>query len=169
MVWLGIILYFFQPTLKSGLPNILPDNKILGFITVMALITGISKVVDAISDPLVASMSDKCDSKYGRRMPFMRLSAIPYALSVVLIFYVPFSYGSILNALWVGFFLITYYIAYTFFFIPRNALIPEIIRDAKTRVNYYGISTAFFMGSSSFMYAATLFVNMLKNQGLSAL
>ena len=163
------LLYFFQPTLKSGLPNILPDNKILGFITVMALITGISKVVDAISDPLVASMSDKCDSKYGRRMPFMRLSAIPYALSVVLIFYAPFSYGSIFNALWVGFFLVTYYIAYTFFFIPRNALIPEIIRDAKTRVNYYGISTAFFMGSSSFMYAATLFVNMLKNQGLSAL
>ena len=72
------LLYFFRPTLKSGLPNILPDNKILGFITVMALITGISKVVDAISDPLVASMSDKCDSKYGRRMPFMRLSAVLY-------------------------------------------------------------------------------------------
>ena len=46
------LLYFFQPTLKSGLPNILPDNKILGFITVMALITGISKVVDAISYPI---------------------------------------------------------------------------------------------------------------------
>lgn len=163
------LLYFFQPTVKSGLPNILPDNKILGFITVMALITGISKVVDAVSDPLVASMSDKCDSKYGRRMPFMRVSAIPYALSVVLIFYAPFGYGSIFNALWVGFFLFAYYIAYTFFFIPRNALIPEIIKDAKMRVNYYGISTAFFMGSSSFMYAATLFVNMLKNRGLSAL
>lgn len=50
------LLYFFQPTVKSGLPNILPDYKILGFITVMALITGISKVVDAISDPLVVSI-----------------------------------------------------------------------------------------------------------------
>lgn len=50
------LLYFFQPTVKSGLLNILPDNKILGFITVMALITGISKVVDAISDPLVVSI-----------------------------------------------------------------------------------------------------------------
>lgn len=50
------LLYFFRPTLKSGLPNILSDNKILGFITVMALITGISKVVDAISDPIIASV-----------------------------------------------------------------------------------------------------------------
>ncbi|MCI6113755.1 MAG: MFS transporter [Spirochaetales bacterium] len=163
------LLYFFQPTSKSGLPNLLPDNKLLGFITVMALITGISKVVDAISDPLVAGMSDKCESKHGRRMPFMRASAIPYAFSVVLIFYVPFRNGSTLNAIWVGFFLITYYIAYTFYFIPRNALIPEIIKDVKMRVNYYGVSTAFFMGSSSFMYAATLFVNMIKNRGISAL
>ena len=62
------------------------------------------------------------------------------------------------------------YTAYTFYFIPRNALVPEIIPDAKDRVGYYGISTAFFMGSSSFMYAATAFVNLLKQHaGLSAL
>ena len=65
--------------------------------------------------------------------------------------------------------MITYYISYTFFFIPRNALVPEIIPDTKVRVGYYGVSTAFFMGSSSFMYAATLFVNLLKNAGLSPL
>ena len=40
---------------------------------------------------------------------------------------------------------------------------PEVIPDAKDRVGYYGISTAFFMGSSSFMYAATLFVNLIKS------
>ena len=67
------------------------------------------------------------------------------------------------------FFLVVYYTAYTFFFIPRNALVPEIIPDAKDRVGYYGISTVFFMGTSSFMYAATLFVDILKNAGLSPL
>ena len=163
------LLYFFQPTVKSGLPALLPQNKLLGFITIMALITGLGKIVDAITDPLVAALSDKCTHKAGRRMPFLRYAAIPYALSVLLIFYAPFRSGSIGNALWVGFFLIAYYTAYTFFFIPRNALVPEIIPDAKVRVGYYGVSTAFFMGSSSFMYAATLFVNMLKNVGLSPL
>ena len=163
------LLYFFQPTAKSGLPLILPQNKLLGFITIMALITAIGKVIDAVTDPLVASLSDRCTHKAGRRIPFLRYAALPYALSVLLIFYAPFKEGSVGNAIWVGFFLITYYTAYTFFFIPRNALVPEIIPDAKVRVGYYGISTVFFMGSSSFMYAATLFVNLLKDAGLSAL
>lgn len=161
------LLYFFQPTEKSGLPNLLPDNRLLGFITIMALITAIGKVVDAVTDPVVASLSDKCTHKAGRRMPFLRYAALPYALSVLLIFYAPFKAGSVANAVWVGFFLIVYYTAYTFYFIPRNALVPEIISDTKVRVGYYGISTAFFMGSSSFMYAATLFVDMLKKAGLT--
>ena len=163
------LLYFFQPTVKSGLPNLLPQNKLLGFITVMALLTGIGKVIDAITDPLVASISDKCTHKDGRRMPFLKYAAVPYAVSVLMIFMAPFKSGSIANVIWVGFFLIAYYTAYTFFFIPRNALVPEVIPDAKDRVGYYGISTAFFMGSSSFMYAATLFVNIIKNLGADAL
>ncbi|MBQ8210582.1 MAG: MFS transporter [Clostridia bacterium] len=163
------LLYFFQPTVKSGLPTLLPENKLLGFITIMALITAVGKIVDAVTDPIVASLSDKCTNKAGRRMPFLRYAAIPYALSVLLIFFAPFAEGSAANAVWVGFFLVSYYTAYTFYFIPRNALVPEIIPDAKVRVGYYGVSTVFFMGSSSFMYAATLFVDMLKNAGLSAL
>ena len=163
------LVYFFQPTVKSGLPNLLPQNKLLGFLTVMAVLTGLSKVVDAITDPWVANLSDKCTHKDGRRMPFLRYAAVPYALSVWAIFMAPFGPGSLANVLWVGFFLVTYYTAYTFFFIPRNALVPEIIPDAKDRVGYYGISTAFFMGSSSFMYAATLFVDLIKKQGVSPL
>ncbi len=163
------LLYFFQPTAKSGLPLLLPENKLFGFITVMALITAIGKIIDAVTDPIVASLSDKCTHKAGRRMPFLRYAAIPYALSVLLIFYAPFTEGSVANAIWVGFFIVSYYTAYTLFFIPRSALVPEIIPDAKVRVGYYGISTVFFMGSSSFMYAATLFVNILKNAGFSPL
>ena len=163
------LLYFFQPTVKSGLPSLLPENKFLGFLTVMALITGLGKIVDAVTDPWVASLSDKCTHKDGRRMPFLKYAAIPYAVSVLMIFMAPFKQGSVANAVWVCFFLIAYYTSYTFFFIPRNALIPEVIPDAKDRVGYYGISTAFFMGSSSFMYAATAFVNIFKNMGVSAL
>lgn len=163
------LLYFFQPTAKSGLPGLLPDHKLFGFLTIMALLTALGKLIDAITDPLVASFSDRCNSKDGRRMPFMRRAALPYALSVLLIFFAPFSNGSVWNAVWVGIFLLSYYVSYTFFFIPRNALVPEIIPDAKDRVEYYGISTAFFMGSSSFMYAATLFVDLLKQRGISPL
>ncbi len=162
------LLYFYQPdTEKSGIIQLLPENKILGIITVMAFITAVGKIVDAVTDPLVASWSDKCKHKLGRRIPFLRYAAIPYAVSVLMIFYAPFEQGSALNAVWVGFFLVAYYTSYTLYCIPKNALIPEIIPDANVRVGYYGISTVFFMGSSSFMYAATLFVSIIKkNFGL---
>lgn len=163
------LLYFFQPTVKSGIPNLLPQNKFLGFLTVMALLTGLGKVIDAVTDPWVANLSDRCTHRDGRRMPFLKYAAVPYAVSVLMIFMAPFPAGSAANAIWVGVFLVAYYTAYTFFFIPRNALIPEVIPDADDRVVYYGISTAFFMGSSSFMYAATLFVNLIKGLGVSAL
>lgn len=163
------LLYFYQPTVKSGLPVLIGQNKLFGFITIMALITAIGKVVDAVTDPLVATLSDKCNHKDGRRMPFMKWAAFPYALSVLMIFYAPFKENSIFNAIWVGFFLVLYYVAYTVYFIPRNALVPEILPNANERVSYYGISTAFFMGSSSFMYAATLFVSLLKGMGLTPL
>ena len=163
------LLYFFQPTVKSGIPSLLPQNKLFGFITVMALLTGLGKVIDAVTDPWVANLSDRCTHKDGRRMPFLKYAAVPYALSVLMIFMAPFTPGSLANAIWVGFFLIAYYTAYTFFFIPGNALIPEVIPDANDRIGYYSISTAFFMGSSSFMYAATLFVDIIKGMGVSAL
>lgn len=163
------LLYFFQPTAASGLPGLLPESKLLGYITIMAVLTGISKIVDAVTDPLVANISDKCKSAQGRRMPFMRIAAVPYALCVVLIFLAPFSESSVGNAIWVGFFLVAYYVFYTVYYIPNRALIPEIIPDAKQRVSAYALSTVFFMGSSAFMYAATLFVSLFKRAGLDAL
>ncbi|MEG2456834.1 MAG: MFS transporter, partial [Clostridia bacterium] len=163
------LLYFFQPTIKSGLPSLLTDNKLFGFFTVMAIITGISKVVDAVTDPWVANMSDRCKSPNGRRMPFLRFAAIPYALCTVLIFYAPFSPGSVGNTIWVGFFVIAYYVFYTLFSIPHRALIPEIIPDPKERVGVYTISTVFFMGSSAIMYAAPMVVGLFKKAGMSPL
>ena len=160
------LLYFYQPTAKSGILSLLPENKFLGFITIMALLTAIGKILDAISDPIVAQLSDRCTSKYGRRMPFLRIGAIPYALCVFLVFMAPFNPGSVWNAIWVGVFLVLYYTAYTIFFIPHRALVPEIIPDPKERVGYYAVSTAFFMGSSAVMYATTLFVSFFKNMGM---
>ena len=84
------LIYFFQPTVKSGISNLLPQNKLLGYITVMSVITALSKLVDAVTDPLVANLSDKSTNPEGRRMPFLKKAGLPYALSVFLIFMAPF-------------------------------------------------------------------------------
>ncbi len=163
------LLYIYQPTVASGIISLMPSSKFLGFITIMALLTGIGKIVDAVTDPLVANLSDKLNSRFGRRMTLMRISALPYALSAFLIFMAPFNAGSAGNAVWVGVWLVVYYTSYTFYYIPQRALIPEIIPDSKKRVGYYAVSTALFMGSSAVMYATTLFVSFFKNAGYTAI
>jgi len=136
----------------------LPETKIFGFFTVIAFIILISKIVDAITDPLVANFSDKSKNPKGRRIPMMRFAAIPYALSAFMVYMAPFNVsdntGRILNAVWVAIFIVLYYTFYTVYSIPHKALIPEIIPNPHDRVKAYTISTVFFMGSSSVCYLA---------------
>lgn len=136
----------------------LPETKIFGFFTVIAFIILISKIVDAITDPLVANFSDKSKNPKGRRIPMMRFAAIPYALSAFMVYMAPFNVndntGRILNAVWVAIFIVLYYTFYTIYSIPHKALIPELIPNPHDRVKAYTISTVFFMGSSSVCYLA---------------
>lgn len=136
----------------------LPETKIFGFFTIIAFILLISKVVDAITDPIVANLSDKSKHPKGRRIPMMRFAAIPYALSALMVYMAPFDVtsggGRIANAVWVALFIVLYYTFYTVYSIPQKALIPEIIPNPHDRVKAYTISTVFFMGSSSVCYLA---------------
>jgi glycoside/pentoside/hexuronide:cation symporter, GPH family len=47
------------------------------------------KVWDAVNDPLVGMLSDRTNSRWGRRYPWMFLTAIPFGLSYFLIWIVP--------------------------------------------------------------------------------
>ncbi len=72
---------FYLPTdadLKGGAQQyIVPGLVIGGFLTILGLITALSRVFDAVTDPLIASMSDRSKNKCGRRIPFMQYAAIP--------------------------------------------------------------------------------------------
>ncbi len=84
---------FYQPdpaALKAGQPIFIPQGRvILGALTVLGAITAFGRVFDAVTDPMIASFSDRCKSKAGRRIPFMRAAAIPFALVCVLAFCSP--------------------------------------------------------------------------------
>ena len=76
---------FYLPTqvdIENGaIQYIVPGLVIGGFLTVLGLITALSRVFDAITDPWIASLSDRSKNKRGRRIPFMQYAAVP--LSVV--------------------------------------------------------------------------------------
>lgn len=50
------------------------------------LLIGLGKVYDAVTDPLMGAISDRTDSRFGRRRPYLLLGSIVSALSFVLLF-----------------------------------------------------------------------------------
>ena len=101
---------FYLPTKQSveaGAKFYVPTGLVIGgILTVLGLITFICRIFDAITDPLIASLSDRSKNPKGRRIPFMRIAAIPFAVITVLVFCAPVGHISKINIVWVLVFLI---------------------------------------------------------------
>ena len=82
------LVYFYQPdseTISQGQTVFVPQGlAVLGVVTVVGGITAFARFFDAFVDPAVASLSDRCTSKSGRRMPFLKFAALPLALVLLL-------------------------------------------------------------------------------------
>ncbi|OBX19473.1 hypothetical protein A9995_06890 [Erythrobacter sp. QSSC1-22B] len=91
--------------------------------------------VDAISDPIVGQWSDTARTRWGRRHPFMFLSAIPAAGSLLFLFFPPDGLSD-MQIFWyilvVGCCVRTFI---TFFEIPSSALAPELTSDYDERTS----------------------------------
>ena len=161
------LIYFYQPSNESGIPTLITQGTIfLGVLTLMGFIQAVAHVIDAVTDPLVASLSDKSKNKNGRRIPFMKKYAVPFGLSALLIFCAPMSEPGIVNNLWVAVFMWCYYIFYTLYMIPHNALFPEMIKDQGKLVNAYTLCSMMFVVGSALGYVTPLIVSFMKQAGL---
>lgn len=158
---------FYLPTGEDLLENgaiqyIKPGLIIGGFLTILGLITALSRLFDAVSDPLIASLSDRSRNKRGRRIPFMQLAAVPFAVTTVLLFCAPVNGISGGNVAWISVFVILFYLFMTMYCTPYNALISEF---GKTQEDRMAISTAisltFFVGTL-LAYTPFLFAGFLR-------
>jgi GPH family glycoside/pentoside/hexuronide:cation symporter len=157
------MLKFFNVTESSGLPLLLPAALI-------GLLRGVSIVFDAVIDPWIASASDKSANPRGRRIPFMRASAIPYALTCFLIFFPPHRAGvSIINVIWVMALLLAYCLTSSLYLIPYQALQAEAVTDPRRRVFFYTIQSLNFVVGSALIYVLPLITSALRASGISAL
>ena len=146
---------FFMPT-KNDVTQLGATQYIIGglaiggFLTVIGLITALSRIFDAVTDPLIASLSDRSTCKRGRRIPFMQIAAVPFAVVTVLLFCVDFGAGSWANILWVSIMIVLFYLFMTMYCTPYNALISEFGQNQEDRM--------FISTSISFTYLfGTLF------------
>lgn len=161
------LIYFYQPTAASGLPILITQGYVFaGILTVIGLIKAVGHVIDAVSDPMVAALSDKSGHRDGRRIPFLRRYAAPFALCALLIFCSPFQ-SALLNDLWLAVFIWAYYIFYTLYMVPHGALLPEMVRDEGLLVDSYTYHSLFFVVGSMLGYATPAIVSLIKKTGVS--
>lgn len=132
-------LFFLLPffTTVAGLPPGVAGN-----------ILAISKVWDAVNDPLIGILSDKTHTRWGRRRPWILFGAIPFGIVFFLQWLVPFP-GNITALFW-------YYIAiavlfntlYTVVNLPYTALTPELTQDYDERTSLNQFRFAFSIAGS---------------------
>ena len=144
---------YFSGTELNFYTLIKPGLIIGGFLTILGLITALCRVWDAVSDPLIANLSDNSKNKKGRRIPFMRIAAIPFAVVTLLVFMAPslFNGGTEPNAgnvAWVAVMLVLFYTFMTIYCTPYNALISEFGKTQEDRMNISTyISLTYFAGT----------------------
>ena len=156
------LLTFFIPTnANTTLPQFFLNAALI-----MAIIRGIGTVVDAITDPWVANLTDNCKHKLRRRTPFMRWSAIPYGMCCLMIFFPPVNGTSLVNAVWVGILLVLYYLFSTLYNIPYSALQAEIVTDSKRRVFLYTIDSLLYVISNALVFCTSMVKGMLMGAGI---
>ncbi|MGN0523902.1 MAG: MFS transporter [Eubacterium sp.] len=156
------LIYFYQPTEASGLPVLITQGYVVfGILTVIGLIKAVGHIIDAFSDPIVAGISDKSKNRNGRRIPMMKWFAVPFAVSALLIFWSP-SQNPMFNNVWLAVFIWAYFVFYTLYMIPHNALLPEMITDEGKLVDAYTYSSLFFVVGSMLGYATTMIVAIMK-------
>ncbi|MCH5160179.1 MAG: MFS transporter [Clostridiales bacterium] len=157
---------FYLPTdadIQGGaLQYIVPGLVIGGFLTVLGLITALSRVFDAVSDPLIASLSDRSKNKRGRRIPFMQYAAIPLSVVTVLLFCAPGGERNGWNIVWISVFVVLFYLFMTMYCTPYNALISEF---GKTQDDRMFISTAIsltYFAGTLLAYTPFVFAGLLR-------
>ena len=150
------LVYFYQPdetSIAQGQTIFIPQGLVvLGIFTVIGGITAFGRLFDAVTDPFIASLSDRCTSEKGRRIPFLKWASLPLALSTVLVFWSPVNQISRMNAVFLFAMVMLYYLSITAYCTPYNALIPELGHNQQERLNISTIISFTFIAGTAVAY-----------------
>ncbi len=162
----NLIMYFYMPPETASATRIFPpfiyEGSVLGLFTIIGLINFGARFFDAITNPLIASWSDRSHAKMGRRRFFLAMSAIPFAVFAFLVF-VPLRHftanpsltASWINVAWLSVTILVFYFFFVMYFAPYNALISEFGHNPKERLmisTVIGVTWSLGFAVGNFVY-----------------
>lgn len=158
------LMVVYIPQSTASLPVLLPAAALT-----FAVVRGIGSVLDAVIDPLIAHRSDRSNHPAGRRIPFMRWSVVPWAVSTALLVLAPIGESSWINTVWVAVFLLINLVASSVYNVPYFALQAEIVADPRRRVWFFTINTLFFVIGSAVVFMSPVVKDLIYASGIEEL
>ncbi len=108
--------------------------------TAAGLALAIAVVADSVSDPVIGAWSDRLESRWGRRHPFMVAGTLPMGIGFIGLFLVPDAVveSQTRLTLWLAFWSIWIRTTLSMFAIPHLALSAEMTSDYRERSSILG-------------------------------
>ena len=136
----------------------------LGFI---AFSQAFARALDAITDPLMGWLSDRTNTRWGRRRPYMAIGAPLTAVLFVLLFSPPAEMGGVASAVWFLLAFTGYFLFHTVYVIPHYALGPELTLDYHERSSLFAWRDGITLAGTAFAAAApAYFIGWIKDWGM---
>jgi GPH family glycoside/pentoside/hexuronide:cation symporter len=115
----------------------------------------VGKLWDAINDPLFGWLSDRTQSRrFGKRRVYMIFGAVPLAVSIALVWFVPAGMSDVAIFLWIAGTFIIYDTMATMTSVPYYALSSELTQDYDERASLTTVRMVF--GVPSYLVGAAL-------------
>ena len=127
----GWMIYFYtgRPVAEGSEETIL----LVGAGTI-ALLNFLGRLVDSLADPLIGYLSDRWQTRWGRRIPWVVLGAPLLSLFLIMMWFPPDDHATLANAVWLGLSLSGIWFFYTAVVAPYLSLLPEITPYNNERV-----------------------------------
>lgn len=107
----------------------------------------VGKVWDAINDPIIGWLSDRTNSRWGRRYPWMVVAAIPLGISFALLWWIPPLNDEALFLYYCAIGLI-FHVAFTSVILPYDTLGAELTEYYDERTSLISYKAGFSIGGS---------------------
>ena len=117
---------------------------------------------DAINDPIVGILADRVHTRWGRRRPFFLFGALPFALTLIALWWVPPWDSPLAKMIYYVIAYLAWDTVFTLVSVPYSALTPELTEDydERTRLNGYRMVVSMaggLLAAVSVPYVAGLF------------
>jgi GPH family glycoside/pentoside/hexuronide:cation symporter len=143
---LRTILTWASPALGVGAMFFLVNLYLMKFSTdvliiapgAMGLIFGLSRIWDAISDPLAGYFSDRTHTRMGRRRPWLLAAIVPAVAVFVMVWNPPLALSGVGLVAWMAVGVFGFYTAMTIFSVPHASLGAELSKSYDDRNRIFG-------------------------------